>query len=61
MSRPPLRGILLWRAKPDIRPRLEKILAGVRRIRRSCYPGDWDADPLYHVEQELAALLDDMG
>jgi len=45
---------------PDVKARLEALLARVRRIRESCYPADWTADPLYRIEQELASLLDDM-
>ena len=39
--------------------RLTALLARVREIRANLYPPGWTADPLYHVEQELAGLLDD--
>jgi len=38
-----------------------RILGNVKRIRRSCYPADWTADPLYMVEQELEALLQELA
>ena len=45
---------------PDVRARLEAILAYVQRLRASIYPADWTADPLYRIEQELASLLNDV-
>lgn len=45
---------------PDITARLTALLARVRQVRRSLYPADWTADPLYYVEQELVSLLSDM-
>lgn len=45
---------------PDVKARLEALLARVRRIRESCYPAGWTADPLWRVEQELRGLLQDM-
>ena len=44
----------------DMITRLEKLLARVREIRANLYPPGWTADPLYHVERELAALLDEL-
>jgi len=52
-----------WRRCPDrsdVKARLEALLARVQRIREGCYPADWDADPLYEVEQEVVSLLQDM-
>ena len=46
--------------EPDVKARIEAILARVREIRANLYPADWDADPLYKIEQELASLLDDV-
>jgi len=60
-------GVLLWQAKPrpaptpDIIPRLETLLARVRRIRANLYPADWTADPLYMVERELEDLLEELA
>ena len=45
---------------PDVRARLTALLARVQRIRRNCYPPGWTLDALFHIEQELASLLDDM-
>jgi hypothetical protein len=45
---------------PDVTARLTAILDGVRRLRRSLYPADWTADPLYRIEQELVSLLNDL-
>ena len=45
---------------PDVRARLEALLARVRRVRKNLYPPDWTADPLYRIEQEIANLLDDV-
>ncbi len=45
---------------PDVKARLEALLARVRRIRENCYPAGWTADPLYYVEQELVSLLQDL-
>ena len=45
---------------PDVKARLTALLARVRRIRESCYPAGWTADPLYYVEQELTSLLSDL-
>lgn len=45
---------------PDVKARLEALLARVRRIRESCYPAGWTADPLYRIEQDLASLLIDL-
>ena len=46
---------------PDVRLRLEAILANVKKYRSSLYPADWDADPLYRIEQDLQSLLIDLG
>ena len=46
--------------RPDITARLTALLARVRRVRKSLYPADWTADPLYYVEQELVSLLQDL-
>lgn len=51
---------LLPEPGPDVRVRLEALLARVQRIRKNCYPEGWDADPLWRVEQEIAGLLNDM-
>ena len=62
----PLRGILLWQAKPrpaptpDIIPRLETLLARIRRTRANLYPEGWDADPWHLIEQDIASLLQDL-
>jgi len=40
--------------------RLKKLLAWVRRVRKNIYPSGWKYDPLYHVERELEALLQEM-
>ena len=45
---------------PDVRTRLTALLARVRQVRRSLYPANWTADPLYYVEQELVSLLQDL-
>ncbi len=45
---------------PDVRARLEALLARVRQLRQNLYPPGWDADPLYHVEKELELLLQEM-
>jgi len=46
--------------EPDVKARLEAILANVRRLRSSLYPADWTADPWYKIEQDLASLLNDV-
>ena len=46
--------------EPDVKARLEALLARVREIRANLYPPGWDADPLYHVEKELELLLQEM-
>ena len=46
--------------EPDVKARIEAILARVREIRANLYPPDWTADPLYGVEQDVASLLDDV-
>ena len=51
---------LLPEPGPDVRVRLEALLAHVQRIRKNLYPAGWDADPLYGVEQELVSLLQDL-
>jgi hypothetical protein len=45
---------------PDVRARLEALLARVRRVRKNLYPEGWTYDPLYHVEKELELLLQEM-
>jgi len=45
---------------PDVKARLEALLARIQRLRRNLYPEGWDADPLYYVEQELESLLNDL-
>ena len=44
----------------DVKARLIAILDRIRRLRRSHYPADWTADPLYRLEQDIASLLSDM-
>ncbi len=46
---------------PDVIARLTAILDRIRRLRASLYPPDYDADPLYRLEQELASLLQDLA
>jgi len=41
--------------------RLCILLNSVRRIRANLYPEGWDADPLYQIEQELEALLQELA
>lgn len=53
--------MLLYRPAPKVRPRLEAILARVREMRANFYPPDWTYDPLYEIEQKLAALLKDIS
>ena len=43
---------------PDVKARLEALLARVRRIRESCYPAGWTADPLYLIEKDLLKIVD---
>lgn len=50
-------GVLLWQARPPIIPRLESLLSRIQRIRANLYPAGWTADPLYQIEQEIKALL----
>jgi len=45
---------------PDVRARLEALLANVKKYRANLYPADWTADPLYRIEQEIVNLLDDV-
>jgi hypothetical protein len=47
--------------EPDVKARLEAILANVRRLRSNIYPSGWTADPLYKIEQDLQSLLIDLG
>jgi len=44
----------------DVTARIEAILANVKKYRSSLYPADWDADPLYKIEQDLQSLLNDV-
>jgi len=46
--------------EPDIKARLEAILADVRRLRANLYPADWTADPWWKIEQDLQSLLNDL-
>jgi len=46
--------------EPDIKARLEALLARVREIRQNLYPPDWTADPLHRIEKELTELLDEL-
>ena len=46
--------------EPDVKTRLEAILAYIQRLRANLYPAGWDADPLYRIEQELVSLLNDI-
>ena len=46
--------------EPDVKARLEAILADVRRLRANLYPADWTADPWWKIEQDLASLLNDL-
>ena len=45
---------------PDVKARLEALLARVRRLRTNIYPVGWSADPWYEIEQELERLLQDV-
>jgi len=40
--------------EPDIKARLEAILADVRRLRANLYPADWTADPWWKNRAGLA-------
>ena len=44
----------------DVPARLEAIIGNIRRYRASLYPEDWTYDPLYLIERELEALLQEM-
>ena len=44
---------------PDVRARLEALLARVRRVRKSLYPEGWTYDPLYRIQCDLEQLLED--
>ena len=46
--------------EPDVKARLEAILADVRRLRANLYPADWTADPWWKIEQDLQSLLNDL-
>ena len=46
--------------EPDVKTRLEALLARVRRVRKNLYPEGWTYDPLYYVEWELESLLNDL-
>ena len=46
--------------EPNVKARVEAILARVREIRANLYPVGWTADPLYNIEQELQSLLSDL-
>ena len=41
--------------------RLEELLAWVRQRRAAYYPEGWTYDPLYMVEKELEALLQELA
>lgn len=45
---------------PDVTARLTAILDRIRRLRASLYPPDYDMDPLYRLEQDIASLLADI-
>ena len=45
---------------PDVRARLEALLARVRQLRKNLYPEGWEYDPLYYVERELTAILQEI-
>jgi len=42
---------------PDVRARLEALLARVRQLRKNLYPEGWTYDPLYLIERELDKLI----
>lgn len=42
---------------PDVKARLEALLARVRRVRKNLYPEGWTYDPLYRIERELDKLI----
>ena len=44
----------------DVPARLEALLARVRRVRKNLYPEGWTYDPLYYVERELTAILQEI-
>ncbi len=44
----------------EVTARIVGILERVRRVRQNCYPGGWNSDPLYGVEQGLQSLIIDM-
>ncbi len=46
--------------EPNVKARIEALLARVREIRANLYPAGWTADPLYPIEQELQSLLSDL-
>lgn len=46
--------------RPDVTARLTAILDRIRRLRASLYPADYDLDPLYRLEQDIASLLTDL-
>ena len=39
---------------------LENLLSFIKQLRLNLYPEDWDADPLYHIEESLEALIDNL-
>jgi hypothetical protein len=43
--------------EPDIKARLEGLLARVRQLRKNLYPEGWTYDPLYRIERELDKLI----
>lgn len=45
--------------KPDVKTRLEALLARVRQLRKNLYPEGWEYDPLYRIQCDLEQLLED--